>query len=79
MRDRRFTYVIDAGYKAVKEPCLRYFLYDNVQDPLQLHPLEGASARSDEDGSRLEDLLISWIMHEEDGFIQHLKKEVANG
>ena len=79
VRDRRFTYVIDAGYKAVKEPCLRYFLYDNVQDPLQLHPLEGASARSDEDGSRLEDLLISWIMHEEDGFIQHLKKEVANG
>ncbi len=71
VRDRRYTYVISVGYRI--EPLLEYYLFDNIEDPLQLTPRTDEAARNDSNGKRLEELLVSWLERQGDPFLHHLQ------
>lgn len=71
IRDRRYTFVLDVGYRTIPE--LHYYLYDNDADPLQLKPLVDASAISSVEGKRLCHLLVSWLEAQGDGILTNVR------
>ncbi|NMA85258.1 MAG: sulfatase [Epulopiscium sp.] len=66
-RTTRYSYVIHAGYWPEDNEIVRY-LYDNVEDPYQLKPLEIADPKEHPVASKLEQALIEWLEEVEDPF-----------
>ena len=62
----RYTYVVDAGYEP--KSLFTRFLYDNEQDPFQMHPLNIHNGKAKEIAQRLEKELVTWIKKQKDEF-----------
>jgi hypothetical protein len=62
----RYTYVVDAGYEP--KSVFTRFLYDNKQDPFQMHPLNIHNGKAKEIAQRLEKELVTWIKKQKDEF-----------
>ena len=68
LRTERYTYVVDRGKRG---DYVRRYLYDNQEDPYQLHPKTAVRASESDIMPELDDALQEWLNKMHDPFPLH--------
>ena len=75
VRTKRYTYVIELGYDVICKP--KRYLYDNQQDPEQIHPLDLDTKENKMLARELEAKVVNWMKRQNDGFMDNWGREAA--
>ena len=75
VRTQGYTYVMELGYDVVSHP--KRYLYCTAADPQQMHPLDLDVPENRKFAGMLEEGVMSWMEHQNDGFAGNWKNEAA--
>lgn len=71
IRTPRYVYIAEAGYDTT--PHMVRLLYDLKEDPLEMNPVKITDPSEHPAAKELENMLISWLKEQNDGFLIHMK------